>query len=598
MSKNTIILFILSLLLSTQTSFSQDSIQIPYKNLDIVNNDDYSSFSIFENKLDSFKIIFLGENHYFRKINDEINLKFLKYLNKYNGFNTLALEFGFTRGYLVNKYIHSGDSAIIQQLKKHSGNSFIEFYEELYKFNQTLPEEKRIKVVGIDIERYMGLPVNNLCALMPEDLAPDEICVHVEALRGLAGYNDSSFDYEMGKRRFEMFSSEATLSEFIENYAQNDTIYRCWLGENFELFDTITQSLKGYVQWREYTTDRATQGYVYRENYMEKAIVDYLKKNRDAKIFAQFGRCHVAVVTQEEACTWRNYNSVAARLSKSKNTETKGKVGSIAMFYTRSPDLDQLILEGKATKLLMKLSQDDGITAFEIPDTIEMFKEYAERYDFIIFNDHKISSTVNSKGSKSHTLGFISLLYSKNSFDFKNLNEFFNAPGFLNTQNVIRLEAGVRDNHSIYGKMVFQFMISPTYSYADSLQNQLNYTAIMWYNGIDITKSRVFDIIPNYGLGFGRMKLLGTKTLNNPDPQYNPFEDITVFRYVNPAILLDLAIEMRLNLKYISIGGQAGLLLDLSVQRWRSDGKMIPNSPYTSFRNYYFACFLAWIFTD
>ncbi|MBN2681120.1 MAG: erythromycin esterase family protein [Bacteroidales bacterium] len=579
-------------------TYSQDSLAIPYSQLDIVDNDDYSSFEFFNNKLDSFKVIFLGENHYYRNINDDINLKFLKYLHKQYGFNTLALEFGFSRGYLVNEYIQTGDSSILELLEKHSGDSFIEFYKSLFEFNNSLSTEKKIKVIGADVERYMGLAVQQMEKLMPEGFAPDEISLNVEALRGLAGMNDSQFDYEYGKKMYQMFSSETTLENFIEDFIKKDTIYKEWIGNEFSLFNTIALSLKDYIQWRKYTTQGATHGYVFREEILEKSITEYLSKNPDAKIFAQFGRCHVSSSTQDEACGWKNYNSVATRLDNPKNPITAGKVNSMAMFYTKTPELDQLNIANKALRYLDKYAEKDGITVFEISDTVEMLKDYAEHFDFILLNDYKISSTVNERKSSYQNLGFLGVSYNSAKFNLKSLNDFFSGKGFSAVQKIVKFEAGIRENHSLYAKMGIDIMVPAEYDISDSIKNRLDYYAIKWYQGIDLTKSKILDIIPQYGIGFARMKVLGTRIKDEPDPVYNPFKDNIMYRYVNPALVFEIALEMRINIKPLSLGGQVGLLMDISGQRWRSDGELILGSPETTLRHYYFGGYLAWVFVD
>ncbi len=92
-------IFFLSLLIACFTGIKA---QTNVSTLDIENNDDFSSFSMLDSVVKDYSVFFTGENHNFRTSNYKLQLKMLKYLNKNCGVRHLFLEFGVSRGWLVN----------------------------------------------------------------------------------------------------------------------------------------------------------------------------------------------------------------------------------------------------------------------------------------------------------------------------------------------------------------------------------------------------------------------------------------------------------------------------------------------------------------
>src|SRR5690606_35468034 len=154
--------------------------------LDIEKNDDFSSFQILDSAAKDKMVFFTGENHNFRTSNYKLQLKMLKYLYKNFGVNHLFLEFGISRGWLVNNYVQTGDSSLYTILKKYSYDEYTMLYKELMLFNKTLPADKKIMIHGIDIERSYSTPIKVLSMLLPDRKAPKSIELNIEALKSLA----------------------------------------------------------------------------------------------------------------------------------------------------------------------------------------------------------------------------------------------------------------------------------------------------------------------------------------------------------------------------------------------------------------------------
>jgi hypothetical protein len=111
-------------------------------------------------------------------------------------------------------------------------------------------------------------------------------------------------------------------------------------------------------------------------------------------------------------------------------------------------------------------------------------------------------------------------------------------------------------------------------------------------------KSKLIDIIPAYGWGFGRMKIVGKNTNDIIDEDTNPFLDDNTFRYTNPALLFNLSLDLRINLKILSLTGTAGYNIDISNKNWKANNVRLDEGPTTSLNNLYYGFSIALIFSS
>ncbi|NQW43292.1 MAG: hypothetical protein HQ463_07670 [Bacteroidetes bacterium] len=160
------------------------------------------------NKLDSivnnYTVFFTGENHSYANQNSNIELKILKYLNEKAGVRNLLIELGFSRGYMLNKYIND-DTSYFKNMEGTTATKYLNLYKKLRTYNLSLPLEKRIKFHGIDLERFADDGPVLLNRLIPKDKAvPKAIDFQIEVLKSYAYYigvkNKSYNDYEEQKK--------------------------------------------------------------------------------------------------------------------------------------------------------------------------------------------------------------------------------------------------------------------------------------------------------------------------------------------------------------------------------------------------------------
>lgn len=167
-------ILMIGLLVISVTTSAQDSLycvdleQPAFEHYDLLNQD-----------MQGKKIIMLGEMHY-KAANSILKADLLIHLNKHFGVRQLLMEFGRAEAYLYNSYLESGDEWYLKQTTFgfRGYQEFLTSWRRLYDYHRGLPEHKKIKVHGLDLEREPGLSAS-LYTLLAEYASDPE----VESLR-------------------------------------------------------------------------------------------------------------------------------------------------------------------------------------------------------------------------------------------------------------------------------------------------------------------------------------------------------------------------------------------------------------------------------
>ncbi len=126
-----------------------------------------------------------------------------------------------------------------------------------------------------------------------------------------------------------------------------------------------------------------------------------------------------------------------------------------------------------------------------------------------------------------------------------------------------------------------------TQQIGDSMQVVFGGYGIKTSIGGDLAPMEFLEVVPYFGYGFSRLKLTQT-TIRNDGGNAGFFQtrqEEIINR--NPAVILDVGIANRINIKFISIGIRGGYQIDVSNKRWRYDGHRISGGPKTSLSGMY-----------
>ena len=583
-----VVLFFISIsILYAQT----DSLK--FQKLNVDNNDDFSGFSMLNKDLTNNKMFFTGENHTFRTSNVKLELKMLRYLNKNAGVRNLLFEFGFAGCWLIDQYVQTGDSTLLNILKTYSFDIYANYYKELRAFNATLDSAHRIHIYGIDCERFVAIPIKVLSLQIPTQNPPKEIELSIESIRSIANYND--YYQKNAKKNMDdytnpEYSTKNTISLILEDYQKNKAIFEKYIGDKkFPIFDEIMRSMESNIKWNEFNSKDVPQSYIFREQYMYTEFMKLLNKNPDAKFYAQFGRCHTSVVNQPEACGWYNYNSIATRINESDNNVIRGKVMSMAILYPKSYNSNSKD-SVDAINIISKVGED-GIYLVKI-NSDKSFDEIRDKYKYVIVNQFLPDSSPRDTTaladsaaiihSKSNPRIFFHFNYLKGNHyiemsDFNNFLTSFKLPQIA--QPILTNGVGITSVNKYNGVSV-----SIDYKWIEPLSMSKGDTSTSFaghffnFNiGRDLIKSKFAHIIPSIGLTFANVKYTIKSNSAN-----TILGDNVISEYQNPACIISFNTEVRLNIKFISIGFRTGYGMDFSNQHWRNQDAIIKSSPKTS----------------
>lgn len=194
--------------------------------------------------LDEFGFYFINGTHGIEDTYDA-QLSLIEYLVDSCGVRDIIMEIGYCDAMLLNSYLRSGDYSLLTRVMEGQwgtdayNNSFFEFLQKIYHFNEALPYGKKLTIHSCGLQQDLRTGLDYLIALLPEDTEPPEdIARHIERLS--SRYN---FIYAQ--------AMQAGLSE-------NKAIFADYLGDNFAEF---LRAWSAVHQGLEYARDKQSRLY-------------------------------------------------------------------------------------------------------------------------------------------------------------------------------------------------------------------------------------------------------------------------------------------------------------------------------------------------
>jgi hypothetical protein len=585
--------------------------------LDLENNNDYSTFSVFDSLVsNNYRLFFTGEDHRYLKTNSQLELKMFKYLHKTAGVRVFIMEFGHSMGYITNRYVQTGDSALGQTIKNHTFKEYFSLFTGLRDFYDSLPENEKFTVVGIDLEREPVYPTKLLEILLPSNnTSPhDSINLHIESLKALSEFFDDESKKQEKAGAYEYSSwgekddekedtvyrkwridAKQTMELILENYSAHKEKYATYLGNNFTLFDKEIQCLNDFFTYQEYGNQGysySAQQYLYRENYMEANVLK-LFSNGSIKAFGQFGRCHTQRRHEKEECNYYYFNSLATRLNTKQNSLLYGKVFSCPVFYPNAYDfMDANVPINHGLKKIINNTQKNTITAYLLNPADTATGSLGQRFNALIINnyekdDNSIEAITPYKYNWDDTWDEKIVLLAEAGFSgysFSNLNKALKSD-FSSLPQFVGFSFNYDENWGFNIQSSFNWFPTVEQKISDSLSVSLaGFRAKMRF-GKDVIKSNKYDLNIMLGYGFERWKLESKENFDEISRK-DIFGNNRTTTYQNPAFIMDLGVDFRTHIEWITIGAFAGYQVDFSNKHWRVNNNLISTSPKQSFSGY------------
>jgi hypothetical protein len=562
-------------LISSLPSFSQSK------------EDNYiSEIDILDKNMDSCLVFLSGENHLYSKTNNKIKLNLLNYLHDKHGFNHLIIELGYSRGYMLDQYINN-DTTFYELLKSNTADVYLNFYKDLRKLNQTYPDSARIRVSGIDVERFPDdgfLLLKRLLETKKE--IPDSLVFIVENIRAFASYfmntrivnyDDDNYSYSSRK-----FYNSKTIDSLINEFDAVRASFESLMGSDFALFDKVFQTLKDHRKYERYSS--MPHQYVFRETYMFNNLKSLIQSNPKSKFYGQFGRCHISQTELNKECDWWGFNSLAKRIGD-KLPETK--IISVGIFYENQAKYSYF---GKKETNL-ELEKYFSLTQVEESRLIKIKEKdtfLLKHYQFVIVakNSGFGTKVVSSKDKEYLNLGFGSSFY-----NFNNLNQVILGNSFNNSLNQIHIGFDNYSDRFKYGYFIETILRSKIK--ATEADYRMGGSKLSLYLGYNLIQKRRFSVSLSGLLSYQRLSLVVEKNPMFSNPPLNGFNNVDVVKFFNPALLFGSELDVRHDIgQHFCVFLKAQNDWDFSRKQWYQSvgngSKFLKFSPSTSLGNYSF----------
>ncbi|WP_315120646.1 erythromycin esterase family protein [uncultured Clostridium sp.] len=290
-----------------------------YQAINLENEDGFSDLSIIDDDLKDKEVFFTGESHGV-EANGKLKMKFLKYLKEKTDFKYYLCELPYSDGYFLNKYLAAGDINILKKIYEPLKGTFewnkdnFNHWKELYKYNQSLPKDKRIQVIGMDIEHQ---PINALCymtSILPNEEIPKELSSILNELKQI--YQEKNIDGNKLK---------AYCERLQKDMEEKEEIYINYLREDFSGFKLVNDNIL-YV-FEAYADNKDS---MYFNKVRDKRMYENFKKvyeeSSKGKYYGQWGLNHVFQKEQLDV-KW-----IAAAMNE-EGSPLKDKILSIVYAY-------------------------------------------------------------------------------------------------------------------------------------------------------------------------------------------------------------------------------------------------------------------------
>lgn len=323
-----VVLFLVLLLNSCIKGIKSSELRFLKNNNNSITLDssDFSTLKLLDDSLTGKEIFLTGELHGVG-VNSELNIRFLKYFKNKADIQYYLAEMPYSESIYINEYLKTGNQQILDKQFGFSEGTYswtIEEYnlwKEIYQFNQSLPKEKRIRIVGADIEHNLKRPLQYLYSCISKTNIPEIKKDIVSQLKNLAENKDNKFTENDVKDYASKLKNDIEI---------NKNLYKESLGEDFFDFTMICDNIIKSFEVYSYIQNNDAEGFnrirdkLMYENFIR--IYSYLPKG---KYYGQMGLNHVYQKKQINV-QW------FASLLNNESSPIKDKLLSIVYLYKDS----------------------------------------------------------------------------------------------------------------------------------------------------------------------------------------------------------------------------------------------------------------------
>lgn len=556
--------------------------QNKYAEIEVNETLNFSDFDkLFSNgEIDKYKVYFTGENHQFGRINSTLEFKLLMYLNKTQGVDQFLFEQSPAVGYIMSGIALDNNLNYKTFLKDKYSSHFYELVMDIMRYNSKIDSTKRIRVHGIDVERFPAFSIFALNDIIDSTSAEGETGLIYESIQALvtSEFIDASPDeiYNQGGVSLnltgDVVDAWKTFETIIYESEKQKENLKKELGEKYEIYAQIIESVSKGHKWYMLERDGNLSAPILRERYMYDQFENVYAEYPNSKFYGQFGRCHLHANKKAKRCYSHDLMSIANRLNSSLDSTLNGKILAMPIYYREAKNFDKKIIQ--ALKLDERFDKDNKIFL------IDLDYLYGDN-PLVGFDQDLPYAILNTYGKNSNV----------EEYDFgKNLTEYhlgvYYGPSFFNNVDKLNFELnkigvpGFSNKFQSYS-FVFDYVeMGETgshveFSYFPSVSNLDRFTLSGYSFGVggNYPFGNKF-IMSAVGMNFnyGNFTLIEEGVVGASSNLIQK-EGKNIVVYSNDLFTIDPNIDFRLTLPIVSINARVGYAFDLSGKYWRLDGK-------------------------
>lgn len=229
------------------------------------------------------RLFLLGETHGVAA-NYAIDLVLLRYFHRVAGVRAYLMEFSHAHAQFINQYLDTGDESLLdftlEQLFGFTDGSMERrnFFTSLRAWNQSLPQQDRVTVVGFDVERMPGISI----AYLKQQLGNWQLQPRLLEI---------SLQMSTLPERPTLAQAKAVIELLANDVAAHRQEYQSMLGDHWFNFELTLDNLTDRIR---VTADPAR----YNELRDAAQLSNFLRLAEHTPFTLAYGRCGSAHVLQ------------------------------------------------------------------------------------------------------------------------------------------------------------------------------------------------------------------------------------------------------------------------------------------------------------
>ena len=355
------------------------------------------------------RLVFGGENHREVDFNSLVEFQVMRLLHDHAGYQNYLIELSPARAYYLNRFIRHGDQRAENAIKGIASPKYMKLFDNLYRWNQQLPLEKRIHIHGIDVERFEDLSVLRLAECFDSALKIQEPDPRIlPQVLAFVDFAERKFNERLAYFRSRVndtiSNSEGVnegeyeppyyyalkVDDFVDSLTANNALYDSWIAA-CGLKKEYSESVRGVLEVNKWEKlDKTPAQYLWREKTMYHRLKVLLKEKPNERFFGQFGRCHISMNPSNLDCGWYNYKSVLNQTITDLFGSTDSVVNIGYLYMGRGDDVhsedwkETAQIEQEVN--IIKNQVHEGMVLYDLNENGSSLPNLKKKFKFILVN--------------------------------------------------------------------------------------------------------------------------------------------------------------------------------------------------------------------